>query len=511
MRKSQVLNKLTIKQASEKLGNKEITSVELTQSCLVRIKEIDGKINACLIVCEKEALDEAKKADERRAKGEKGELLGIPYLAKDNILTKGIKTTAGSKILENYIAPYDATIIKKLKQAGAVLLGKTNLDEFGHGSSTENSAFGVTHNPWDLTCVSGGSSGGSAAAVATDMCLFALGTDTGGSIRYPASFCGVVGLKPTYGRSSRFGLIAMTSSTDVPGPLTKTAEDAMLVLQVIEGVDKNDVTIVDTTPPTPPCQEGNSPPLPSLSWGELKGNLKGLTIGLPKEYFIDGVDKGVKKAVDQAIEEFKKLGVKFIEVSLPYTKYVVPVYYIITPSEISSNLARFDGIKYGLSIMDEKNNIHSLFDIYAKSRGKGFGAEVKRRIMLGVYTLSAGYYDAYYIQAQKVRTKIKEEMDKALEQVDCLLTPTAPHTAFKIGSKSQDPLKMYLEDIFVAGASLAGLPAISIPCGFDHDLPVGLQLIGRRFDEAILFRLANNFQEATEWHKAKSNIKTLKH
>ncbi|MBU0722230.1 Asp-tRNA(Asn)/Glu-tRNA(Gln) amidotransferase subunit GatA [Patescibacteria group bacterium] len=487
------LNKLTIKQAIEKLNNKEITSVELTAACLARIKSVNGKINACLTVCEEQALVEAKKADEIRqaGQGQAMSLLGIPYLAKDNIMTKNIKTTAGSKILENYIACYDAVIIKKLKQAGAVLLGKTNMDEFAHGSSTENSAFGTTHNPWDLSCVPGGSSGGSAAAVATDMCLFALGTDTGGSIRHPAGFCGITGLKPTYGRSSRFGLISMTSSTDVPGPLTKTVEDAMLVLQVIEGVDKNDATTVEITPSTPLCQ------------GE---NLKGLTVGLPKEYFIEGIEKGVKQAIEQAIEEFKKLGVRFVEVSLPHTKYGVPVYYIITPSEISSNLARFDGIKYGLSVMDEKNHIHSLFDIYAKSRGKGFGPEAKRRIMLGTYALSAGYYDAYYIQAQKVRTKIKQEMDKVLGQVNCLLTPTAPHVAFKIGSKSADPLKMYLEDIFVTGASLSGLPAISIPCGFDHSLPVGLQLIGKKFDEAMLFRIGHNYQTATEWHlkRAKS-------
>ena len=482
MKKFMKSNKLTIKQAVQMLEKREITSVELTEACLTRIKEVDDKIHACLTVCEEQALAEAKKADERRAKGETGELLGIPYLAKDNILTKGIKTTAGSKILENYIAPYDATVIKKLKQAGAVLLGKTNLDEFAHGASTENSAFGVTYNPWDLTCVSGGSSGGSSAAVATDMCLFALGTDTGGSIRHPASFCGVVGLKPTYGRSSRFGLIAMTSSTDVPGPLTKTVEDAAIVLSIIAGYDKNDATTIKEK-----IENYQK---------TIKHNLNGLKIGLPKEYFIDGIDKSVKQAINQAIEEFKKLGAKFIKVSLPHTKYVLPVYYIITPSEISSNLARFDGIKYGFSILQEnKEQNNDLMSIYLQSRGKGFGSETKRRIMLGTYALTAGYYDAYYIQAQKVRTKIKEEMDKALTTVDCLLTPTAPRIAFKIGAKSRDPLKMYLEDIFVAGASLAGLPAISIPCGFDQGLPIGMQLIGRRFDEAMLFRIGESYQK----------------
>mgnify|MGYP001606139559 CR=1 FL=1 len=367
-----------------------------------------------------------------------------------------------------------------------MLLGKTNLDEFAHGASTENSAFGPTHNPWDLTRVPGGSSGGSAAAVAADMCLFALGTDTGGSIRHPASFCGLTGLKPTYGRSSRFGLIAMTSSTDVPGPLTKTVEDAAIVLSVIAGVDKNDATTVKS--PLPPFVKG--------------GNIKGLTIGLPKEYFVAGTDKGVAQAIDEAIEILKKQGVKFKQVSLPHTKYGIPVYYIITSSEISSNLARFDGIKYGLSA----SPVSDLMEVYIKSRGQGFGAEAKRRLMLGTYALSAGYFDAYYLQAQKVRTKIKQELDKVLEQVDCLLTPTAPHVAFKIGQQSSDPLKMYLEDIFVTGASLAGLPAMSIPGGFDNGLPVGLQLIGKRFDEAMLFSIGQSFQEATEWHLRKAEI-----
>ncbi len=483
------LNKLTIKQASEMLAKKEITSVELTKACLARIKEVDHKIKACLTVCEKEALAEAKKADERIKNGETGELLGIPYLVKDNIMTRGARTTAASKILENYIAPYDATIIKKLKDAGAVLLGKTNLDEFAHGASTENSSFGATHNPWDYTRVPGGSSGGSGAAVAAEMCLFALGTDTGGSIRCPASFCGVTGLKPTYGRSSRFGLISMTSSTDVPGPLTKTVEDAAIVLAEIAGVDENDATTVKS----------------SLNIFDKK-ELKGLTIGLPKEYFISGTDEGVTKAVEKAIEDLKKLGVKFKEVSLPSTKYGVPVYYIITPSEVSSNLARFDGIKYGLSIQDDDRTKADLMSIYTKSRGKGFGPEAKRRIMLGTYALSAGYFDAYYLQAQKVRTKIKQEMDKILEKVDCLLTPTSPHIAFKIGEQYSDPLKMYLEDIFVTGASLAGLPAISIPCGFDHDMPVGLQLIGKRFDEAMLLKIGQGYQKATDWHLKKAEI-----
>lgn len=487
------LNQLTIKEASGMLSRKEITSVELTEACLQRIKEVDGKVMACLSVCEQEAIQGAKEADSRREKGETGDLLGIPFLAKDNIMTRGIKTTAASKILENYIAPFDATIIKKLKAAGAVLLGKTNLDEFAHGASTENSAFGPTHNPWDLDRVPGGSSGGSGAAVAAGMCLFALGTDTGGSIRCPASFCGINGLKPTYGRASRFGLISMTSSTDVPGPLAKTAEDAAIVLSVIAGQDKNDSSTVD---------QG----VDDYS-EEIKKDIRGMKIGLPKEYFSGGCDKEVADLIDNAIFKLKELGAEFVEVSLPHTKYVIPVYYIITPSEVSSNLARFDGIKYGHSEMNGSNKeIHSLMDIYTKSRGKGFGPEAKRRIMLGTYALSAGYYDAYYLQAQKVRTKIKQEMDKALETVDCLLTPTQPSPAFKIGENTQDPLKMYLEDIFVAGASLAGLPAVSTPCGFTENLPVGFQIIGRRFAEKTVLRVAHNYQLATDWHLQKPEL-----
>lgn len=487
------LNELTISQAIEKLDAGEITSVALTRDCLERIKEVDGKIHACLTVCETEALEEAKKADDRRAKGEKGGLLGIPYIAKDNILTKGVCTTAASKILENYIAPFDATIIKKLREAGAVLLGKSNLDEFAHGASTENSAFGATHNPWNLDCVPGGSSGGSAAAVASNMCLFALGTDTGGSIRCPAAFCGVVGLKPTYGRSSRFGLLAMTSSTDVPGPLAKTAEDAALVLQAIAGHDRNDAT----TPEVPV-------EILPLKKGELEGvekSLSGLRIGLPIEFYQEGSSLAVKNSVQAAIEKFKELGAETVEVSLPHTKYAIPVYYIITPSEISSNLARFDGIKYGFSADGE-----DLAGVYLKSRGQGFGREAKRRIMLGTYALSAGYRDAYYLQAQKVRTKIKEEMDAALKEVDILLTPTQPTAAFKIGEHTSDPLEMYLEDIYVSSVSLSGLPAMSVPCGFDNGLPVGMQLIGPRFGEGKILRFASAFEQATDWHLQKPQI-----
>jgi len=475
-----MFNKLTIKEAIKeaqaKLKSGEISSVELVTACLDQIKKTDGKIRALLTVLEKEAIAEAKKADEKIAKGEWTELLGIPYVVKDNIMTKGVRTTAASKILKDYIAPYDATVIKKLKKVGAILLAKANLDEFAHGASTENSAFGVTHNPKDLSRVPGGSSGGSAAALADDMCIFALGTDTGGSVRCPASFCGVVGLKPTYGRASRFGLIAMTSSTDVPGVLAKTVTDAAIIQKIISGADKNDLTTVDVKIEN--YQE------------EIEKDIKGLKIGLPKEYFEKGLDEEVSEALNNSIEKLKELGAEFINISLPHTKYAVPVYYIITPSEISSNLARFDGIRYGLSEQEGKD----LFEIYSKSRGTGFGSEVKRRIMLGTYALSAGYYDAYYLKAQKVRTLIKDEMDEALKNVDIILTPTSPHIAFKIGEQSNNLLKMYLEDIFVTSASLAGLPAISIPCGNSDTLPIGMQLIGKRFDEKTILRLANNFE-----------------
>jgi len=481
------LNELTIKQAIEKLDEGVITAVDLAHACLDRIKEVDEKLKALLTVCKNEAIDEAEKADKRRAKGEKGGLLGIPYIAKDNILTKGIRTTAASKILENYIAPFDATIIKKLKKAGAVLLGKSNLDEFAHGGSTENSAFGPTHNPWDLQKVPGGSSGGSGAAVASDMCLFALGTDTGGSVRCPAAFCGVVGLKPTYGRSSRFGLMAMTSSTDVPGTLTKTVEDAALVLQAIAGHDKYDAS-------TPDEIVGDYSQ-------KINQNIKGLKIGLPVEYYSEGLSPAVRSAMNEARKKFIELGAEIKEVSLPHAKYAVPVYYIITPSEVSSNLARFDGIKYGLSVKGE-----DLLEVYLKSRGQGFGREAKRRIMLGTYALSAGYRDAYYLQAQKVRTKIKEEVDAVLTEVDVILTPTQPTAAYKIGSYDADPLQMYLEDIFVIPASLAGLPAISIPCGFAKGLPLGLQLIGARFDENKLFQAGYQYQQNTDWHLKKPII-----
>ncbi|MFA5886376.1 MAG: Asp-tRNA(Asn)/Glu-tRNA(Gln) amidotransferase subunit GatA [Patescibacteria group bacterium] len=473
------LNELTIKKARQKLMAGEISALSLTVACLEKIKKADSDIRACLTVCEEEAILEAKLADERIAAGEKGGLLGIPYLCKDNIMTKGIRTTAASLILDGYTAPYDATVVKKLKEAGAILLGKTNLDEFAHGASTENSAYGPTKNPHDLSRVPGGSSGGSAAALAADMCLFAIGSDTGGSIRYPASFCGVVGLKPSYGRVSRSGLLSMTSSTDVIGPLAKTVYDAALVLQVIAGRDKLDATTA--------LEEVDD----YSAELESSFSLNGLTIGLPNEYFLPELNKQVAQRVKEAARKLETAGAKLIPVSLPYTKYGIPVYYVITPSEISSNLARFDGIGWGLANDEAKN----LQELYKLTRGQGFGPEVKRRIMLGTYALSAGYYDAYYKKAQSVRTLIIKDFTAAFKKVDLLLTPTAPHAAFKIGDQVNDPLAMYLEDVFVTGASLAGLPAISVPAGrVDIEagrlMPIGAQLIAPRLEEKLLLKVA---------------------
>ncbi|MFH1030551.1 MAG: Asp-tRNA(Asn)/Glu-tRNA(Gln) amidotransferase subunit GatA [bacterium] len=479
------LNKLTIKEAQLGLKEKEFSSVELAKACLEEIKKVDKDIHACLTVEEENALEQAKVADEIIARGEQGVLTGIPYLAKDNIMTEGIKTTAASKILENYKAPYDATIIKIIKSQGGVLLGKTNLDEFAHGASTENSAFGPTKNPHDLERVPGGSSGGSAAAVASEQCIYSLGTDTGGSIRCPAAYCGIVGLKPSYGRISRYGLIAMTSSTDCPGPLTKNVEDAAIVLKELAGFD-----MMDSTSAIEKAQD--------YAVGLGKG-VKGMTVGVPKEYFEklgeddEKVESGkkVKMIVEGAIKKLEAMGMKIVEISLPHTKYAVPVYYIITPAEISSNLARFDGIKYGLSKADGKD----LLDVYLDSRGEGFGSEAKRRIMLGTYALSSGYYDAYYLKAQKVRAIIKKEIEAALEKIDVIVTPTTPDLAFKIGEQVDDPIKMYLEDVFLATASLAGLPAISIPCGKVGKLPVGMQIIGKRMGECAILRVGYQFEK----------------
>ncbi len=476
------LNELTIKEARQQLDSGEITSVALTRACLDRIKEVDEQINACLTVCEAEAMAEAAAADLRIKSGERGDLLGIPYLCKDILMTKGVRTTAASKILENYIAPYDATVVAKLRDAGAVMLGKTNLDEFAHGASTENSAYGVTKNPHDLSRVAGGSSGGSAAAVASDMCIFALGTDTGGSVRCPASFCGVVGFKPSYGRVSRFGLLSMTSSTDVVGPLTKDVYDAAIVLKAIAGDDSRDAT---TAPEAIEAYEKE------IDIAKDK-SLRGLKIGLPQEYYLKDLNPEVAANLRASAEKLEAAGAELISVSLPYTKYGIPVYYIITPSEVSSNLARFDGIGWGLAKTEAKN----LQEFYKATRGAGFGPEAKRRIMLGTYALSAGYYDAYYKKAQAVRTLIIKDFTEAFKKCDVLLTPTAPHSAFKIGEQVNDPLAMYMEDVFVTGASLAGLPAISVPAGTvatkgGKQMPVGAQIIGPRLSEGLVIKVAS--------------------
>jgi len=454
---------LTITQAHKGLTEKKFSAVELAKEYLEQIKKVDKKISAFLAVSEDLALSQAKKVDELISKGKSlPSLAGIPVAIKDNILVEGIKSTCASKVLENYIAPYDATVVKKLKELGAVILGKTNLDEFAMGASTENSAFFTTKNPKDLKRVSGGSSGGSAAAVAADMCVYALGSDTGGSIRQPASFCGVVGLKPTYGAVSRYGLVAFASSLDQIGPITKTTEDAEIVFEAIKGRDFLDSTSIKS-------KIGN--------WKLEIGNLR---IGVPKEYFIDGMDPKVESIIKDTIKKAEKAGAKIEAISLPHTKYALASYYLIATSEASANLARYDGIKYGLS----KSGGKDLMEVYLHTRETGFGAEVKRRIMLGTYALSAGYYDAYYLQAQKVRTLIKEDFEKAFQKVDVIFSPVSPTPAFKIGEKVDDPLLMYLSDVFTISINLAGLPAISIPVAPPAgELPVGLQIIGKPFEE----------------------------
>lgn len=467
-----MIENLTIKKAHQGLRSKKFSAVELIEATLLQIKKQDKDIRAYLTLDDERALSQAKRIDNKIGNNEEiGPLSGLPVAVKDIILTQGIRTTAGSKILENYIAPYDATVIKRLKKAGAVIIGKTNLDEFGMGASNENSAYFPTRNPHDLERVPGGSSGGSAAAVATDGCIYALGSDTGGSVRQPASFCGVVGLKPTYGRVSRYGLVAFASSLDQIGPIAKTVEDAEIIFEVISGRDELDSTTLDH------------------SFSPLKIDINGLKIGIPKEYFVKGIDPEVEKIVKDAINQYEKKGAQVFELSLPHTEYALACYYIIMPAEASANLARYDGIKYGLS---EQTN--SLLDGYLKTRQNGFGNEVKRRIMLGTYILSAGYYDAYYLKAQKVRTLIKQDFDKAFEKVDVLMTPTSPTPAFKLGEKTTDPVSMYLSDIYTVSVNLAGLPAISIPCGKVGRLPVGLQIIGRQLDDEKILQIAQKYE-----------------
>jgi len=460
---------LTLIELLNGLKEKKFSSLELTSNYLKRIEEENPQINAFITVMKEESEKRAEEIDEKRLKKEEvGLLAGLPLAIKDNILIEGITCTAGSKILSNYKASYDATVIKKLKEADAVFLGKTNMDEFAMGSSTENSYFGPTKNPYDLARVPGGSSGGSAAAVAAKMCPAALGSDTGGSIRQPASFCGVVGLKPTYGRVSRFGLIAMASSLDQIGPITRSVEDAALLLGVLEGRDDHDSTSLDSSFP-------------------IKVKNKDLTdfrLGIPKEYFVKGLEAGVKETIKKTIACLEQQGAKVEEVSLPHTSIALPCYYLIMSAEASANLARFDGIRYGF-----REEAPDLLRTYLETRTKGFGDEVKRRILLGVYGLSAGYYDAYYLKAQKIRTLIKQDFDKVFEKVDCLLTPTSPTPAFKLGEKMNDPLQMYLSDIFTIPVNLAGLPAISLPVGKTDSLPIGLQIIGPAFREDLILSL----------------------
>ncbi|MGB2692208.1 MAG: Asp-tRNA(Asn)/Glu-tRNA(Gln) amidotransferase subunit GatA [Thermodesulfobacteriota bacterium] len=481
---------LTIKEASELLKKKELSPVELTQSILERINKIDDNLNSYVTVLAEKALESAKKAEEDITNGNYlGPLHGIPLGLKDIFITKDITTTCSSKMLENFIPPYDATVTEKLLNSGAVIVGKNNMDEFAMGSSTETSYFGPTKNPWDIERVPGGSSGGSASATAASLCLGSVGTDTGGSIRQPAALCGVVGMKPTYGRVSRFGMIAFASSLDQAGPITKTVEDTALILNAISGHDPKDSTCLNI-------------PVPDYT-KSLKSDLKGLKIGIPKEYFVDGMDKDVENSSRKAISAMEELGAEIVEISLPHTEYAVLTYYIIAPSEASSNLARYDGVKYGF----RAEGAESLRDMYFKTRAQGFGNEVKRRIMLGTYALSSGYYDAYYLKAQKVRTLIKNDFDEAFKNVDAIVAPTTPEVAFKIGEKTQDPIKMYLSDVLTIPCNIAGLPGISVPCGFSSDgLPIGIQVLGKPFDEETVIHVAHAYEQSTNWGERRPEV-----
>ena len=479
------LTNLTIREAHDILISKQISSVELTQAILQRIRDVDPKVKSYVTVTDDLALEQARKADERIAKGENvTPLTGIPFAMKDCISTRGVRTTCSSKILENYVPQYNATVINKLADAGAVLLGKTNMDEFGMGSSCENSAFFNTHNPWNLDHVPGGSSGGSAAAMSASLATFTIGEDTGGSVRMPAGFCNVTGIKPTYGRVSRYGLIALVSSFDSIGPMTRDAYDCATVLEVIAGHDPHDSTTYNS-------------PVPNYT-ANINKPVKGMKLGIPKEYFVEGMEAGVESSIQGAIRQFEKLGIEIHEVSLPHTKYGLPVYYLLLFAEASANLARMDGTRFGLSVSEGAKDV---IDIYLQTRHEGFGDEVKRRIMLGTYALSAGYYDAYYLKAQKVRTLLRRDFESAFASVDVLLAPTCPTTAFKLGEKTSDPLEMYLSDIYVVATNPAGVPALALPCGFSKDMPVGMQLIGKHLDEQTLFQVAHTYQQETDWHK----------
>ncbi|MBT7408765.1 MAG: Asp-tRNA(Asn)/Glu-tRNA(Gln) amidotransferase subunit GatA [Methylococcales bacterium] len=482
------MHKKSLTELSEGLKQGQYSSVELTQYFIDRINTYQPTLNALITVTEESALQEAKQADELIKSGDAGDLTGIPIIHKDIFCTKGIKTTCASKMLDNFIAPYSSTVTQNLESAGMVMLGKANMDEFAMGSSNETSYYGAVKNPWQLDKVPGGSSGGSAAAVAAKLAPVSTGTDTGGSIRQPAALCGVTGLKPTYGRISRFGMIAFASSLDQAGTFTSSAEDAAKLLQVMAGFDERDSTSIDK-------------PVPDYS-ATLNDSVAGLKIGLPKQYFDPGLDPLMAEKIEQALDAYKKMGASIIDIDLPHTDQSIPVYYVVAPAECSSNLSRFDGVRYGYRCQQPKD----LDDLYKRSRSEGFGEEVKRRIMIGAYTLSAGYYDAYYIKAQKLRRLISEDFKQAFSKVDVIMGPVTPTTAFNIGEKLDDPVSMYLSDIYTIAVNLAGLPGLSIPAGFIDDMPMGLQLIGNYFEEGKLLNIAHQYQQVTDFHRQTPNL-----
>lgn len=482
-------NRLTISELTARLARRDLSAREATQACLDQIARLDARLHAFISLAPEDALAQADAADAALRSGithAQKPLLGVPIAIKDVIAAKAHRLNCGSKVLGNFISPYDATVVERLKAAGAIVFGRLNMDEFAMGSSTENSAFGPTCNPWDLSRTPGGSSGGSAVAVAADECIASLGSDTGGSIRQPAGFCGCVGLKPTYGRVSRYGLVAYASSLDQIGPFTRTVRDAAQILNVIGGHDPRDSTSVPQ--PAPDCVAA------------LDGNIKGLKLGLPREYFVGGLDPAVKQAVESAVKKLQELGAEVVEISLPHTDYAIASYYIIATAEASANLARFDGVRYGARVEGADP-----IEMYGRTRGAGFGPEVKRRIILGTYVLSSGYYDAYYLRAQKVRTLIRRDFLQAFEKVDAIVTPTSPAPAFKIGEKVNDPLQMYLIDIFTISCNLAGICGVSVPCGFTQSprLPIGLQILGKPLGEATMLKVAHAYEQATSWHKEK--------
>jgi aspartyl-tRNA(Asn)/glutamyl-tRNA(Gln) amidotransferase subunit A len=484
------LYRKTIHEIASDLKAKKVSSVELTKATMAHLKAVEPKVQSFITITEEVALAQAAEADKRLALGNNvTPLTGVPLGIKDLLCTKGVQTTCASKMLEGFKPPYNATVVERLNAAGAIMVGKTNMDEFAMGSSTETSYYQKTKNPWNLSCVPGGSSGGSASCVSADQAFGSLGSDTGGSIRQPAALCGIVGLKPTYGRVSRYGLIAFASSLDQIGPMTKDVEDCALMMNVIAGHDERDSTSANVAVPDYTV--------------EMKKSIKGLKIGIPKEFFPEGMNPEVTEATKKAIEQFKSLGAEVHEISLPHSPYSLAAYYVLAPSEASSNLARYDGVRYGLRVPGE-----NILEMYSKTRAAGFGPEVKRRIMLGTYALSSGYYDAYYLKALKVRRLIKQDYDQAFEKVDVIVTPTVPNPAFKFGEKTDNPLTMYLEDIFTISINIAGVPALSLPCGLSKtDLPIGLQIIGKPFDEATLLKAAYAYEQSTDWHKKKPSLK----